>query len=387
MKKLLLFFFFLIFAVVPRAQSEIDYFIEHVNSLTDSISKISAVDSFMNYAKAKGIPFIENNIANFIYLGNDSSVNIAGDFTNWNHDISMKKLKGTDFFYYSRKFEPNARLDYKLIINNKNWILDPNNSGKVSGGYGQNSELAMPNYIQPWEINYNQKIKHGKIVLKKLKSAIMDTTFQLKIYLPPGYDSSSSKNYPSVYFQDGFDYINLAKALNVIDNLIDSNKIKPLIAVFVQPNNRNEEYGFSNRNKYVSFFVKELVPFIDKNFRTISKASERMVMGCSLGGNISALISYNYPNVFGNCGMHSGALWVNNNEAYNLIAAGPEKNIKFALVWGTYESLDENLRSFSDVLIQKGYQVDYHSFPEGHSWGLWRANIDRFLIYFFPFAK
>jgi enterochelin esterase family protein len=42
------------------------------------------------------------------------------------------------------------------------------------------------------------------------------------------------------------------------------------------------------------------------------------------------------------------------------------------------------MRSFRDYLISAGYELDWLERPEGHSWGLWRATIDRMLEYFFP---
>jgi enterochelin esterase family protein len=273
-------------------------------------------------------------------------------------------------------------LDYKFVLNGNNWILDPENPNTVLGGFGPNSELAMPEYVQPWEINFNPNIQHGTIQNKSIFSTHLNATHQLKIYLPAGYNDAQT--YPTVYFQDGFEYVDLASTKNVIDNLIDSNKIDPVVAVFVKPNNRNEEYAFSKRNQYRLFFVEELVPFIDSVYNTIQDPNQRLVLGDSYGGNISALISYNHSNVFGLCGLHSGALQPNNYEAYNLIVNGEKKDIKWNSVWGTYEGLYQNMRNLRDSLISKGYEIKWLELPEGHSWGLWRATIDYMLEYFFP---
>jgi enterochelin esterase family protein len=42
------------------------------------------------------------------------------------------------------------------------------------------------------------------------------------------------------------------------------------------------------------------------------------------------------------------------------------------------------MRSLKDYLLNANYELDWLERPEGHSWGLWRATIDRMLIYFFP---
>lgn len=384
--KLYLTIFFLCFQFSINAQNQFQQFVSHVSSLPDPASKQAAVDSFIVYARTVGIPFITGDSANFIYRGNISSAALAGDFNGWNPNWSMTNISGTNFWYYSKSFEPDARLDYKFVINGNNWILDPENPKQVIGGFGPNSELAMPDYVQPWEINYQSNINHGTVITKSIYSTYVGSYFQLKIYLPPGYDSTSSVRYPAAYFQDGFEYITLGSAVNVLDNLIDSNKINPLIAVFVKPNNRNEEYAGSKRVQYRLFFVNELVPFIDSTYKTFASATSRLVLGDSFGGNISALISYNHPEVFGYCGLHSGAFWPNNYEAYNLIVNGPVKNIKWCSVWGTYEgSLPDNMRNFRDFLLQNNYQLLWEERHEGHSWGLWRATIDNMLTFFSPF--
>jgi enterochelin esterase family protein len=372
-----------LFTVSVLAQSNFQNFLNRVNSITDSTAKAAVIDSFMNYARTEGIPYIEDNTANFIYRGTASIVNVAGDFNGWNpSSTSMTNLYETNFFYYSKNFEMNARLDYKFVTNGGTWILDPENLNKVAGGFGPNSELAMPEFIQPWEIKYKSGINHGSVVYRTIYSNSVSSNYQLQIYLPYGYDTL--KSYPTVYFHDGAEYVSLGSAVNVIDNLIDSGKIEDVIAVFVTPNNRNEEYAGSKRNEYRLFFVNELVPYIDNNYKTIQNTQKRLVLGDSFGGNISALISYNHPDVFGNCGLHSGAFWPNNYEAYNLIVNGPVENIRFSSVWGTYESLFTNMRDFIESLQSKGYQQKWLELPEGHSWGLWRANIDFLLIYFFP---
>jgi len=377
---------FLILTNLSFGQSQFQIFLDRVNALSDSVEKATVIDSFMTVAREQGIPFIEDSTANFIYLGNTNTISVAGDFNGWNPNANMmNNLTQTNFWYFSKIFEMNARLDYKFVLNGNNWILDPENPHTVTGGFGPNSELAMPEYIQPWEIEYNPGIEHGSIVTTSIFSINVNESFQLKIYLPPGYNENPEAKYPTAYFQDGFEYITLGSAVNVIDNLIDSNKIKPIIAVFVKPNNRNEEYAFSKRNQYRLFFVEELTPFIDSTYQTIQEPSQRLVLGDSFGGNISALISYHHSDVFGLCGLHSGAFQPNNFEAYNLIVNGSKKNIKWNSVWGSYEgSLVENMHHFQDSLQSKGYEHDWLELPEGHSWGLWRANIDRLLEYFFP---
>ena len=388
MNRLALLLFFLVFVSGQLlSQSHFQEFIQRLSQLPTVEEKEAAIDSFMTYARGVGIPFLEGTEANFIYNKSASSLAIAGDFNGWNSgNTKMIKVSGTNFFYRTETFELNARLDYKFVVNGSNWILDPENPNRVSGGFGPNSELAMPDYIQPWEIKFNPSIQHGERKNITVASSVINRSYSITVYLPPSYKTETAKKYPTVYFQDGGEYITLGASINVIDNLIDANKITEVIGVFVSPTNRGDEYAFENRNKYAEFFATELVTHIDSSYRTSNAASDRLVLGDSYGGNISGLISYTYPDVFGNCGLHSVAFQPNNYEVYNMIVDGEKKEIKFAGCWGTYESLNANMNNFRGAIIAKGYNFDWAEYPEGHSWGLWRANIDLILESIFPYG-
>ena len=370
--------------LVESFAQDFDAFIAHVNSLPEN-QRTAVVDSFMLAAAPSGFPYITGDTARFIYRGDATTAQVAGDFNGWNPASAfLIKITGTDFFYFSKKFEMTARLDYKFVLNGSSWILDPLNPHTVSGGYGPNSELAMPEYVQPWEIRTWPGTVMGTVLTDQIFSTFVNKTFQLKIYLPFGYDPYQLTRYPVVYFQDGYEYISLGFADKVLDNLIDSALCCPVIGVFVRPNNRNEEYAGNLREEYQSFFASELVPYIDGKYLTLAQASARAVIGDSYGANISALISYNHSDLFGKCGLHSAAFQPNDYEAYNLITQGEVKSIAWASVWGTYESLWQNMRSFRDFLTGHDYDLTWQELPEGHSWGLWRATIDVMLPYFFP---
>ncbi|HLX12574.1 MAG TPA: alpha/beta hydrolase-fold protein [Bacteroidota bacterium] len=383
MKKFILILMLSTLGNTVHAQNQFQSFLSKVDSLATNEAKMAAVDSFMTYAATKGFPFIEGDTATFLYRGSSSSVYLSGDMDGWPlPGEAMRNLAGTDLFYYTHLYEPTARLDYKFQLNGATWILDPLNLHQVAGGFGPNSELAMPQFVQPWEIAYKPSILHGATAPLRLFSTNMNANYNITVYLPPGYDTN--KTYPVAYFQDGGDYINLGSAINILDNLLDSNLIHPVIGVFVTPNNRNVEYAGSARDQYVAFFAEELVPYIDSHYQTIAQAASRAVIGDSYGGNISALISYYHPELFGKCGLHSGAFQPYNYEAYNLFLNSPPLNVQFAAVWGTYEPLPQVMHPFRDSLHDKGYRFEWLELPEGHSWGLWRHTTAFILENFFP---
>ncbi len=326
-------------------------------------------------------PIIKNNSVTFIYVGQAGEVAVAGDFNSWDpKGYNLKKIAGTDVWHLSMPFEEDARLDYKLVVDSS-WILDPLNPSKISGGYGENSQLIMPEYSQ--QLTYdNKNADKGALIIDSLFSLQTKRTYKLDIYLPHGYDEQLT--YPSVYFQDGSDYLNLADCKAVLDVLIFEKKIEPVIAVFVTPNNRDEEYVGDLQSAYSKFFAIELADHIDRNYSTIKYPDSRAVIGDSYGGNISAFISYNFPDVFGLTGWHSAAFWPKGYEMSKIVRSSDKHPVKVALVWGSYEGeLAGDMQKVSKALKEAGVDLYSKEYHEGHSWGLWKATTDEILIFFF----
>jgi enterochelin esterase-like enzyme len=359
-------------------------YLNRINALPEA-QRQAVVDSFM--AAVPAFPFTEqDSFAYFIYQGEADEMTVPGDANGWDTDaFPMTRIAGTDFWYCARTFEPDARLDYKFVKNGSTWLLDPLNPNKVTGGFGDNSELAMPAYVQPPEINYYPDIPHGALFDTTFESIILENTRRIRVYTPPGYDQAVNDSFPLILFHDGSEYITLGSAVNVLDYLIAEKRIRPVIAVFVPPVNRDEEYAGSRLYDYILFIADEVVSFIDKHFRALRDGSYWAMTGPSYGGLISTQICYEYPEIFGLCASYSPSYWANNRHVYNTVVDGPVEAIKFYLDWGSYETTIKNdAVTMRDHLIEKGYDIQWNEWHEGHSWGSWRAHIDNALEYFFP---
>ena len=359
-------------------------FVERVNSVPNN-QKQAIIDSFMNVVPS--FPFIEEeHIVYYIYQGTTSSVTVPGDANGWNQNaFPMTQLDGTQFWYREAVFESDARLDYKFVLNGNNWILDPLNPNQVSGGFGPNSELAMPDYVQPPEIEYYPNIPHGTINTFSFTSTVLANTRSIKVYIPPGYNSHPNYDYPVMVFHDGLEYVTLGSAPNIIDYLISESKIDPIIAVFVPPVNRDDEYAFNQTQLFEHFIVNELMPYIDSTYRTYDQPEYRGMAGLSFGGLITTQICYNNPQSFGLSAPYSPSYWVKNRQVFNSVLNGSKEEIDWYLDWGTYEpGIMTSARLFKDGLTTKGYDLVWNEWHEGHSWGSWRAHLDNALEYFFP---
>lgn len=380
-------------------------YLQAVNGTNNPEVKSKLTDEFMEKVSSTQYPVIEDDTTFvLLYRGDKDSVGFIGDLTNWFEIQWMDKVEGTNLFYYRGNTEPDARLEYWIMFDSEGFpALDSLNEYKAVNGLGELSEMAMPKYKRhPYFDNFihGEKGSAENLKVHELDSEIMGYSHTVHVYLPPDYNED--EKYPVLYLQDGIDYIEFAQVPNTITNLINDNKIKPIIAVFVTPPNRLKQ-GMPNRmteyglnEDYVKFFTEELVSFIDENYGTIQSPKARLVAGDSFGGLISAYIPFVRPDIFGLGYSQSGYQSFNKDQLINAYKNSDKKDIRLYVDSGIYErsvgasflpkdEIDFLManRRFKKVLEEKGYDFIYKEYPEGHTWGNWRRHLIDALIHFY----
>lgn len=317
---------------------------------------------------AKTGPIVDGENAVFLYRGNAEVVQIAGDITSWNSDrIFMQKI-GDGLFAFQMKLPLDARVEYKLIVNGK-WELDPLNLNKMDNGIGgENSFFAMPGFRSVAIANGgDSKLEEFDIVSKEFG------TRKIKVYLPGSY-SSSSERFGSIYFQDGSEYAGRAFAPAVVESSIATQKTKPFILVFIDPKDRMKEYWAND--KWADFVAREVVPEIDRRYRTIANRDGRALLGASLGGITSLHIGLRHPDKFSRLGGQSSSFWVDNERVVKELQKldSSKSKFKFYLDDGTFEGANDT-RRVNVMLRGKGYPVTYVEGSTGHNWTAWRDRL------------
>jgi enterochelin esterase-like enzyme len=131
------------------------------------------------------------------------------------------------------------------------------------------------------------------------------------VYLPPTYQSEPAQRYPSVYWLHGLngDQRSGLPFVEQLDAAIRAGKAPAMIAVLAN-GMRDSFYCDSPDGKWPieSVVIKELIPHIDKTYRTIARREMRAVEGYSMGGYGAAHLGFKYPQVFGIVGVMAGAL-------------------------------------------------------------------------------
>jgi enterochelin esterase family protein len=377
MRLLKLLFAIVVFTNFTSAQSFTE-FLNDLNNLQFE-ERQAKVDSF-NQANDQ-FPITEDTLAHFVYIGSGANVKVAGDFTGWDPTNGpMTNIVKTNFWYRTETFDSDARLDYKIVYNSSLWILDPKNPYTAPGGFGSNSEIRMPDYDYPEEIDYDPSIPHGTLISSTFQSNILNNSRSIKIYLPPEYETSIT-HYPLLLFHDGLEYISFAKTNNILDNLIAENKIPEVIALFVPPVERNPEYIDAKQDNFTEAIISELIPWTEENYRVSTSPSSRVLLGSSAGGNISLYIAMKYSEIFGKAAAFSSYI---ENDIISTFRDSVNIPVKMYLNHGKYDhipAIHQSVDSFIPIISSKEYDYLFELYPEGHSYGFWRAHIDDALIY------
>ena len=166
------------------------------------------------------------------------------------------------------------------------------------------------------EMQSETQFANGKVLTVKVYSPSIvnnmlgDSEYRrVSVYLPPGYDQNSDRNYPVVYMlsdvngtnEDWFQISGNQLLTEIVDKSIRSGKIKPMIMVF--PDGKNKVGGCWYTNSAVSgnwedFVVNDLVKYIDQNFRTLPFAMSRGIAGKGMGGYGALKLATKNPGIF-----------------------------------------------------------------------------------------
>jgi enterochelin esterase family protein len=167
----------------------------------------------------------------------------------------------------------------------------------------------------------------GRVVTESFTSAVLahnplgdPARRAIPVYLPPGYDTGTQR-YPTLYLLAGFngrgttllnDTVWDENIADRLDRLIASGAMRPMIVVMPDCLTRlggSQYINSSATGRYEDHLVDELVPHVDRTYRTLAARDFRAVCGKSSGGYGALMLAMRHPDVFGAVASHSGDLY------------------------------------------------------------------------------
>ena len=244
-------------------------------------------------------------------------------------------------------------------------------------------------------------VPQGALSSKYYFSKVTNGWRHLFVYTPPGYDVNTKEKYPVMYIQHGGGedergWAEQGKTDIILNNLIAEGKAKPMIIVIsngnVSTGRGGGGYSAEGMAGFKEEMTKNIVPFIDKNYRTLTDAKNRALCGLSMGGGQAFYVGLASLDYFGSVGVFSSGIFggINNptgkefdadKEIPGLLSKSQSFNEKLKLFYVSVGEQDPRLE-FTKKAVKKfqdsGLKVQFNSFPGDHEWQVWRKSVHDF---------
>ena len=268
-------------------------------------------------------------------------------------------------------------------------VLDPANPQIKRDGTRNASVLLIPG--EESDLYIVKNVPHGILSKVWYDSPTLEMKRLMYVYTPAGYESSNDK-YPVLYLLHGGGgdedaWTTLGRAPQILDNLIAAGKAKPML--IVMPNgNANQAAapgaapagtvqtdagprgGGMIQGRYEQSLAKDIVPYIEKNYRVISNKDNRAVAGLSMGGGHTIRVTLENPDMFGYIGVFSDGSRAEEEDFKKLKEKEPK------LYWvgcGVDDTLAySNSQNLVEMLKKLEFTYKFRETPGGHTWANWR---------------
>lgn len=352
----------------------------------------------------------DNSVIFRIKTPGASTVQVVGT---WAKDFKPVPMVKNDSSMYEVKIGPLASdmYEYRFILDGVP-MLDPNNNAVTRDGSIIENRLLVPGQLG--DLLAVQDVPHGNVTAVWYPSPTLGLQRRMFVYTPPGYEQSKAK-YPVLYLLHGGGgdeegWISRGRANYILDNLIASKQVVPMIVVIPngnpetvaapldRPINRvsKETPGIGGMAslQFEQSFVNDVVPFIERNYRVIADADHRAITGFSMGGYQTQNITNNHPTMFKYIGVMSMGLFSSFRNAPNtdynkdkhvaqlkaLVAAKPKY---YWIGIGKSDFLFETVTNLRALYDEVGLKYTYRETEGSHTWKEWRLYLSELAPKFF----
>lgn len=250
--------------------------------------------------------------------------------------------------------------------------------------------------------------KAAKVDTLQVFSSSMQKNIKTCVVVPENY-KKSKKAFPVVYLLHGYsgNYRSWAKDFKELGKQVDQ---YGFIVVGVDGNYSSWYFDspIDPSFKYETYVVKELVPFIDKQYRTIADRKARAISGLSMGGHGALYLSFRHQDVFGAAGSMSGGVdfrpfpenwdikkrlgsitefpenW-NQNTVTNMLDLVKDNKLKLIIDCGVDDFFMKVNRELHTKMLDLKINHDYIERPGEHNLKYWENSLKYQLLFFYNY--
>ncbi|MEJ1242281.1 alpha/beta hydrolase-fold protein [Chryseolinea sp. T2] len=364
---------------------------------------ISNLDAQRQPSKIKSPEVLPDNSVVFRLLApNATTAEVMGSWpTEFKNIIPMAKKDSV--FELKIGPLPSDMYEYEFIIDGVHG-LDPLSNFITRDGAWTMNRLMIPGTLA--DVYDVKPVPHGQVTAIWYPSPTLGGDRKMHVYTPPGYEKDKN-NYPVLYLMHGGGgdeecWLSRGRANYVLDNLIAAKKALPMIIVITNGNpntiaapldrtaaNSTPPVGISSMasGKFEESMVKDVIPYIEKNYRVIKDANHRAITGFSMGGYQTQNITNANPDMFKYIGVMSMGLFssAGANSNYNKelhvkqLEALKKSNPKlYWIAMGKEDFLYQTVGKLTALYDEVGLKYTYRENNGRHDWNAWRLYLNEF---------
>lgn len=247
-------------------------------------------------------------------------------------------------------------------------------------------------------------VPHGTVRQEYLYSDVTGEWERCMVYTPAEYESFPAKRYPVLYLQHGHGenetgWTEEGRVNFIMDNLIEEGKARPCIIVMnngmVQVKN-TERKRLVDHTVFPKYLIEDVIPYIDRKYRTIKDKSGRAMAGLSMGSIQTSITAFTHPEYFSYIGLFSGFLrdFIQGDRIMDMIKRekASDEHLKaldhkekfendfkiFFRAMGKEDIFIQKFREEDELLDKKGISCIRHMYEGEHDWNVWRYCIRDF---------
>jgi enterochelin esterase-like enzyme len=319
------------------------------------------------------------------------SVTVSGDF---GKDADMAKGEDGVWSVTVGPLPPEMYVYYFTVDGVR--LIDPGNP-RVKIGYVTSTTTSLLTVPTKEPAFYAvQDVPHGEIRTLLYKSRSNGVVRELTVYVPPGYDDNPRKRYPVLYLLHGYandqqSWHRYGRANEILDNLLAKGAIKPFLVVmplgYGGARINGDDTGIpaegagtfgGDANLYERDILEDIIPMIDRRYRTVADRRHRAIVGFSMGGGQAANFGLGNLDKFSYIGVMSAGLTPGADKGpLPALAADPARANKLIdLLWvacGREDPVALNgARALDAALTKAGIEHSYKETDGAHQWMVWR---------------
>ncbi|MBN2172856.1 MAG: esterase [Bacteroidales bacterium] len=276
---------------------------------------------------------------------------------------------------------------YAILIDGVT-VMD-RNTESFFGSNWENSGIEIPEGTEGNYYRFNKNIPHGHIRHIDYWSEVNGMERPINVYIPAEYEKNPNKKYPVLYLVHGWGedengWSVQGHMANIMDGLIASGKAVPMIIVMPSGDIKTNSNVREASGNITDIYIKDLIPYIDKTFRTKTDRQNRAMAGLSRGGMQTTMTVFANMDKFAWMATFSG-FFVRGNDgvenAFNGVFKDPAAfDEKMNLLFISTGTEERSPKEQVEALKKHGIKniVFHESKGTAHEWLTWRRALNEF---------